>query len=72
MLPAVEIDQIIVTQLEAQTRQRYHRLKADVVGLYDPRLFSEFHYAQHCGASNDVVNAILLQDLARELEQDGK
>lgn len=72
VLPAVEIDQLVLTELEAHVNQRQRKLVSDLPTVFDPRLLSEVHYARHCGASDEVVQALTLEELAGEFMQAGK
>ena len=72
VLPAMEIDQLILTELEAHVNQRQQQLTVDLPSIFDPRLLSELHYARHCGASDEAVQALTLKELAEEFLHDGK
>ena len=72
VLPAVEIDEVVIAELDARVSHRHHQLTEDLPDVFDCRLLSELHYAKHCGAREDIINALILQELASKLAHEDK
>ena len=63
---------MVLAELDARVSHRHQQLTDELPDVFDPRLLSELHYAKNCGARDDVIHALILQELAGKLAHEDK